>query len=182
MVYNGSKGLSQGKQQSHHGTLSETRPSPCWASSMGRPHSLLRLNFMPSTMVLNFWKGGHMQEAPGRDSKIAVMDNKWCHGWHVFSCIQRTWTFITQIKHAGDTSLSVDTFFAKLSLICVFQSGTQTSMFQYVQSEQDSSTGPQRMPYCMIIGNRPAMHCVVLTRGRLSVSSQALWCVKYQGL
>lgn len=41
----------------------------------------------------------------------------------ISSYIQRTWTFVTQIKHAGDTGLSVDTFLAKPSLTCVWKVG-----------------------------------------------------------
>lgn len=60
-----------------------------------------------------------MQEAPDRDSTTAVRDSRQCIREHVSSYIQRAWTFVTQIKHAGDTGLSVDTFLAKPFPTCV---------------------------------------------------------------
>lgn len=47
-----------------------------------------------------------------------------------------------------------------------------------LRGEQESRT-ERRASYPRIIGNRHAMHCVVLTRRRVRVSSQALWCSKY---
>lgn len=118
------------------------------------------------------------------DSGIAIMGS----GTHpsggcVSSFRENAWAFIP-LKARLERNVGVCgvTFFLNSWWHLCLKVGAHTSIPPCLKGKQDSKIESQRTSYPGIIGNRHAMHCVVLTRRRLSASSRDLWCIKYQGL
>lgn len=118
------------------------------------------------------------------DSEIVIMES----GTHpsggcVPSHRENSWAFISlKAKLERNVGVCGVTFLLNSWWHLCLKVGAHTSIPPCLKGEQDSKIESQRASYPGIIGNRHAMHCVVLTRRRLSASSRALWCIKYQGL